>query len=134
MGFMVGLIRPTRLHKIAIALRPQTLLRFHHALIKLKYRLLYAPRRHVRPGPKGPSKEVIDAVVALKQRNPKMGCRKIAEHLALTSGIKINKDVVRRIFEKYYPPTSTQDGPSWITALGHSKDSLWSVVQAPSEN
>ena len=64
---------------------------------------------------------------ALKQRNPKMECRKIAEHLALTFGIKINKDVVRRILEKYYPPSSTQDGPSWITVLGHSKDSLWSV-------
>jgi hypothetical protein len=30
---------------------------------------------------KGPSRELIDAVVEMKRRNPYFGCRKIAEHL-----------------------------------------------------
>ncbi len=33
-----------------------------------------------RPGPKGPAKEVIDAVVEMKRRNPSWGCPRIAEH------------------------------------------------------
>ena len=28
---------------------------------------------------------------------------------------------------KHYGPTSNNDGPSWLTTLGHIKDSLWSM-------
>ena len=58
-------------------LKPSTLLYFHRALVKRKYRLLYSPRKRRRPGPKGPSKELIDAVVEMKRRNPRFGCRKM---------------------------------------------------------
>src|SRR5450631_4853613 len=59
--FGVGafIVSPKRLPKIAIAIRPSTLLRFHRALIQRKYRLLFTPRTRQRPGPKGPSKELI---------------------------------------------------------------------------
>ena len=50
------------------------------------------------PGPKGPSKEVVAAVVEMKRRNP-----------------------------QHYRPESDGDGISWLTAIGHAKDSLWSV-------
>jgi putative transposase len=33
----------------------------------------------------------------LKQRNPRWGCPRIAEQIALAFGIDIDKDVVRRI-------------------------------------
>jgi len=46
------------------------LLYFHQALVKRKYYLLYNSRKPHRPGPKGPSKELIDAVVEMKRRNP----------------------------------------------------------------
>src|SRR5471030_1427294 len=54
--FGVGafLVAPNRLPKIAIGIRPSTLLRFHRALIQRKYRLLFTPRARQRPGPKGP--------------------------------------------------------------------------------
>ena len=40
----------------------------------------------------------------------------------------INKDIVRRILAKYYyPPPDNGGGPSWLTFIGHMKDSLWSV-------
>src|SRR5438128_7958605 len=39
----------------------------------------------------------------------------------------MNKDVVRRILAIHYPPTSTGGGPSWLTFIGHAKDSLWSL-------
>ena len=48
-------VAPNRLPKIAIGIRPSTLLRFHRALIQRKYRLLFTSRARQRPGPKGPS-------------------------------------------------------------------------------
>ncbi len=118
---------PKRLSKMAVILKPSTLLCFHQALVKRKYRLLYSPRKRRRPGPKGPSKELIDAVVEMKRRNPRFGCRKIAEQISRAFAIEINKDVVRRILIQYYRPASGGEGPSWLTVIGHAKDSLWSV-------
>jgi hypothetical protein len=34
--------------------------------------------------------------------------------------------VVRRILSVHYRPESNGGGPSWLTFLGHAKDSLWS--------
>jgi hypothetical protein len=44
-----------------------------------------------------------------------------------TFGIEIDKNVVRGVLSKHYrePPHGT--GPSWLTFIGHTKDSLWSV-------
>jgi hypothetical protein len=45
----------------------------------------------------------------------------------LAFGIPINKDVVRRILAARYWPKPDSAGPSWLTAIGHAKDSLWSL-------
>jgi len=119
-------LRPHRIARAAIVIRPSTLLRFHQALVRKKYRELFTPRSHRKPGPKGPSAEVIEAIVELKRRNPSFGCPRIAFIINRLFGIGVNKDVVRRILEKHYPP-APGDGPSWLTFLGHMKDSLWSV-------
>jgi len=63
----------------------------------------------------------------MKQRNPRWGCRQIAQQLAYIFGIDIDKDVVRRILIKHLRPGTGGGGPSWLTFLGHTKDSLWSV-------
>ncbi len=34
---------------------------------------------------------------------------------------------MRRVLAKFYRPTPGDAGPSWLTFLGHTKDSLWSV-------
>ena len=47
------------------------------------------------------------------------------QQLALAFAIEINKDTVRRVLAKRYRPDPS--GPSWLTFLAHSKDSLWSV-------
>jgi transposase InsO family protein len=39
----------------------------------------------------------------------------------------MNKDVVRRILAVRYTPKPDAVGPSWLSVLGHAKDSLWSV-------
>ena len=41
-------------------------------------------------------------------------------------GVEIDKDVIRRILGAHYRPESDSGGPSWLTFLGHMKDSLWS--------
>lgn len=76
-----GLMRPVRLVRSAIVLQPATLMSFHRALVNRKYRLLFAPRRRMS-GPKGPSRELIAAIVEMKQRNPRFGCRRIAQQIA----------------------------------------------------
>ena len=56
-GWMALLVRPTRLLRSAIVLKPSTLLALHKAMSKRKYRMLFSPNRHRKPGPKGPSAE-----------------------------------------------------------------------------
>ena len=119
-------MRPTRILRSAVLLKPATLLHLHSLLRKRKYRMLFSSQRGRRPGPKGPNKELIDAVVAMKQRNPNWGCPRIAQHIALAFGVEIDKDMVRRILSAQYRPESDSAGPSWLTFLGHMKDSLWS--------
>jgi transposase InsO family protein len=120
-----GLIGSTRLQRLAIVLKPATLMAFHRALVQRKYRHLFSPKRRGVPGPKGPSAELVAAIVAMKQRNPRFGCRRIAQQPSYAFGLDIDKDVVRRVLAKHYRPGS--GGPSWLTSLGHTKDSLWSL-------
>ena len=126
-GLCTSLMRPARVLRSAIALRPATLMHFHKMLTKQKYRLLFSPKRVQRPGPKGPTKELIDAVVEMKRRNRTWGCKRIAQHIALAFGIEIDKDVVRRILGIHFRPEASSGGPSWLSFIGHAKDSLWSL-------
>ena len=119
-------MRPARVLRSAIVLKPSTLLHLNDVLSKRKYHRLFSSVRRRRPGPKGPQKDLIDAVVAMKRRNLNWGCPRIAQQIALAFGIEIDKDVVRRILSLHYRPGSDLDGPSWLTFLGHMKDSLWS--------
>lgn len=121
-----GLMRPARLLRSAIVLKPSTLMAFHRALVNRKYRLLFAPRRR-KPGPKGPGPELVAAIVEMKGRNPRFGCRRIAHQIGFVFGVEIDEDMVRRVLAKHCRPTRGSDGPSWLTLLGHTKDSLWSV-------
>jgi putative transposase len=47
--------------------------------------------------------------------------------MTLAFGILIDRDVVRRILAARYQPKPDSAGPSWLSVLGHTKDSLWSV-------
>src|SRR5213592_4652284 len=90
-GSCALLMRPSRLIRSAIVLKPSTLLYFHHVLNKRKYRLLFSPKTWTKPGPKGPVQELIEAVVQMKQRNPSWGCPRIAQQIASAFGMEINK-------------------------------------------
>ena len=72
---------PNRRTKVSFVLRPTTFVRLHQALVRCKYRLLYACKRRAKPGPKGPSAQLIAAVLETKRRNPRFGYLKIAEQI-----------------------------------------------------
>ena len=127
LGFWSLFLNPRRIARAAIIIKPSTLLRFQTAMKKRKYRLIYSPGGGRKPGPKGPSREVIDAIVEMKQRNPRFGCPRIAQQINLAFDLDLNKDIVRRVLATHYCPDPSNHGPSWLTTIGHAKDSLWSV-------
>jgi putative transposase len=128
MGLCTLFIDPRRLHRVAAILKPATLLRFHRLLRAGKYRRLFSSQSNAKPGPSGPSKELIEAIVEMKRHNARYGCPRIAQQLSKAFGLAIDRDVVRRVLAKYYKPgPDTGGGPSWLTFIGHAKDSLSSV-------
>ena len=127
LGFFSLFMNPRRIARTAIIIKPSTLLSFHNALKKRKYRLLYSPGGGRKPGPKGPCKEVIRAIVEMKRRNPRYGCPRIAQQINLAFDLDLDKDTVRRVLATHYRPDPGDRGPSWLTTIGHAKDSLWSI-------
>ena len=126
-AFLAAIVRPKRLARTAIIIRPSMLIKFHKAPIKRKYHALFSNKSKRKPGPVGPSQDLINAILEMKHRNHRFGCRRIAMQINNMFGVDINKDVVWRILSKYYKPKSGNDGPSWLTFIGHTKDSLWSL-------
>ncbi len=126
-AFITSFISPTRLPKICTLVTPATLLAYHRALVSKKYSILFGSKR-MKPGPKGPSPELIRFVVEVKQRNPSYGCEKIALLVNQRTHCRVSHQTVRRILRKHlpmapkYPP-----GPSWSTFLAQSRDSLWAL-------
>jgi transposase InsO family protein len=127
LGFFSLFLNPRRITRAALIIRPSTLLRFHSALVKRKYHLLYSPRGGRKPGPAGPTQEVIDAIVEKKRRNPRYGSPRIAQQINLAFGLNLDKDIVRRVLAVHYKPEPRNQGPSRLTTFGHAKDSLWSI-------
>ena len=125
-GVCALLMRPARVIRSAVVLRPSTILDFHRTLRTRKYRLLFSPKRR-RTGPKGLSKALVDAIVEMKRRNPTWGSPRIAQQIALACAVDLDKDVVRRVLAAHYRPDPSGSGPSWLTFLGQAKDSLWSI-------
>jgi hypothetical protein len=77
-----------RIRKLAITLRPSTLLAFHAALVRRKYHRLFSSRQYPKkPGPNGPIEALIQAIVELKSRNPRFGCPRIPGIVSQTFGI-----------------------------------------------
>jgi transposase InsO family protein len=127
LGFLSLFMHPRRIARTEIIIRPSTLLSFHNALMKRKYRQLYSPRGGRKPGPKGPSRTIINAIVEMKHRNPRYGCPRIAQQINLAFGLDLDKDTVRRVLAVHHKSDPSNRGPSWLTTIGHAKDSLWSV-------
>ena len=131
--FVLGLttlfVISRRIPKLGALIKPATLFESHKALVGSKYRLLFSSSSHGRkPGPIGPSAELIAVIVEMKRRNPRFGCVRIAQKISHAFAINIDNDVVRRILARHYRPgNSGATAPSWLTFIGHAKDSLWCI-------
>ena len=79
--------------------------------MKKKYQILYGKSQKKR-GPKGFGREVTQAVLEIKKKNPSYACPRIAMLVYEKFGIKISEHTVRRILRKNYKP-KPGDGPSW---------------------
>ena len=123
-GLCAGLTGRPRIRRCAIVLKPATILGFQRLLVKRKYKELFSPKRRGRPGPKGPSAELIAAVVEMKRRNPRFGYQWIADQVNVAFDVPMGKHLVRRVLAKHCGPDPGSEGPSWLTFLGNSKDRL----------
>jgi transposase InsO family protein len=126
-GILATMIRPARLVRSAIVLKPSTIMSFHRALVRRKYQLLFTSKRRGKPGPKGPSPELIAAICEMKRRNPSFGYQRIAQQLSLVLDTEVDKDLVRRVLARHFHPNPGNRNSSWLTFIGHTKASLWSL-------
>ena len=75
LALTAAFIKPHRISKLSALVTTGTLLKFHKDLVNRKYRLLFSSKGNRRkPGPKGPSPELIAAIVEMRSRNPRFGC------------------------------------------------------------
>ena len=120
-GFGALFLSPGRIRKVAIGVRPATLLAFHQALVRRTYRrLLSSSECPMQPGPKGPSEVLLQAIVELTSRNPRFGCPRIARIISRTFGTNIDKNVVYRVLSKHSRPIPGGTEPSWVSFIGHT--------------
>ncbi len=126
-GLLTMLIGERRLQKVAIILKPSTVIAFHKALVKRKYSKLYSNKTKKIPGRKPQDRTLIDLVLEMKKYNPSFGYGRISMQIFAAFGITISRFAVGRILRKNKHKLPSGDGPSWLTFIGHMKDSLWSV-------
>ena len=126
-GLLAFCIDEKRLQKVAVIIRPSTILRFHGALVKRKYSRLYSNKTDKNPGRKGQDQALIDIVIEMKAHNPSFGYGRIAMQIFEAFGIGISRFTVGRILRKNTHKLPPGVGPSWLTFIGHMRDSLWSV-------
>jgi len=93
-GLIAFFVNENRLKKIAVILKPTTILKFHKALVNRKYRLLYSNKGNKKPGRKGPDQQLIDLVIEMRRQNPRMGYGRIAMQIYQAFGIVISRFAV----------------------------------------
>jgi transposase InsO family protein len=126
-GILAVFINRRRLKKIAVVIKPTTFLAFHKSLVNRKYSRLYSNKIKRNPGRKPQDQALIDLVIEMKKRNPSFGYGRISMQIFKAFGIEISRFTVGRILRKNKDKLPSGDGPSWLTFIGHMKDSLWSV-------
>ena len=126
-GFWSLFLDTRRIQRAAVILQAIDALEIsrHPQEAKVSTAVFIWQKRKARP--QGSITGTHQAIVELKRRNARFGCRRIAQQINKAFGVNIDKDVVRRVLEKHYHPHLDDNGPSWLTFIGHTKDSLWSI-------
>ena len=130
-GLLAMFISGDRLKKIAVIIKPTTIFAFHKSLVNRKYSRLYSNNAKRNPGRKPQDRALIDLVIEMKMRNPSFGYGRISMQILEAFGISISRFAVGRILRKNKHKLPSGNGPSWLTFIGHMKDSLWSRDAVP---
>ena len=72
----------------------------------------------------------------IHRHHPGTGCEscpRISQQINLVFELDLDKDTVRRVLVTHYKSDPSKHGPSWLTTLGHAKDSLWSRDAGPDD-
>lgn len=72
-GFSSQYINSKRLCRLAILIKPATLMKLHKLFVKRKYRLLFSNKSYKKSDRTGPTQEIIDLVLKYKTHNPRFG-------------------------------------------------------------
>ncbi len=128
-GLTCFLIGEQRVNRIAVILTPATFLKFHKSLVKRKYKDLYSNKTSKKSGRKAQNQVLIDLIIEMKEKNPSIGYGRISMQIYKAFGVIVSLFAVGRILRKHYKnnPPGNNNGPSWLTFIGHLKDSLWSI-------
>lgn len=108
LGRTTLLVSLLRIAKLGALIKPASLFKFNKALIERKFRLVFSFSPHRRKRcPKGPSVELVAAIVEMRRRNPRFGCVRIAQQVSHVFSIAIDKEVVRRLLKRHNRPGDT---------------------------
>jgi len=124
-GLCALFLGPRGLIRTAIILKPATLLRFHRGFKDFKYRFLYSSRPKEKQVQKGPHRNCSEPSVNSSGAIPGLAARRSRNTWPRPLASTPTKDVVRRVLAAHYRPERRENGPSWLTLLGHTKNSLW---------
>jgi len=67
-GFLTLLMRPGRIRKAAVVVKPATLTKFRRAFVSRNYHRLFSSHKNGKPGPKGLSDALVLVIVELNQQ------------------------------------------------------------------
>ena len=95
-AFTTFFIKSSRLPNLSSSVAHSTLVGLHKALVQRKVLTSISGLKR-KPGPRGPSPELIELIVEIQQKNPKYGCPRIAMLVSQLLRIKINVSLVQRI-------------------------------------
>jgi len=109
-----------RLHQVMLIFRPETVLRWHHHLVRRKWTF----RRKGNPGRPKILPELEALIVRLAKENQHWGYEKIQGEL-LKIGYRLSVSSVRNTLKRHgVTPVSQRSTDSWRTFLGHYKDQI----------
>ena len=126
-GLCAGLTGRARIRRCAIVLKSTTILGFQRLLVKRKYKELFSPKRRGRPGAKGPVCRVDGRRRGNEATEPTLRLPTDCRSGVLGFRCPRGQTPGAARAAKHCGPDPGPGGPSWLTFLGHSKDSLWSV-------
>src|SRR5262249_9897633 len=126
-GITIGVVQP--IPKLAIIPKPRPSFKFHATFKNAN--IDDSSRREVvdaRP-PKGPRPSNSSTRSLRSTAAYRVATSASHRRLRAPAVLVSTRTSSRRVLAKHCRPEPGSDGPSWLSVIGHAKDSLWSINQ-----